>query len=176
MILKVGDVHDAIARAVVDLAGSGKDATRDAIGAEVRRTLGTRPHESLLSNGIAAVVEDGRVAVLRRRRGSVGALYGPGGVEVASQDADAAPDFGKVGYPSAGERIGPAWRAMWAALADGEWHDAAELARVGSEAGRCLPKTARELLYPAARERHVETETRYDTDARRWRSWCRRAR
>jgi hypothetical protein len=38
-----------------------------------------------------------------------------------------APDF-TPGYPSGGDRIGPAWSAMWADLADGRWHDRTKLA------------------------------------------------
>lgn len=90
----------------------------------------------------------------------------------ASADSDA-PDF-RRGYPSTGAQIGPAWRAMWAAMADGAWHDSHDLAGIGAEASGCLPATARNLLYPAVASGYVEAEVRFDAERSRWRSWYRR--
>lgn len=68
-----------------------------------------------------------------------------------------APDFGP-GYPSRGEKIGPAWRRVWAALADGNWHQGVELAQ------RCAdglaPKTVQNLLWQAQRRHVLEREIR----------------
>ncbi len=50
-------------------------------------------------------------------------------------------------YPLGGERIGPAWRTAWRALATtpGKWHPAETLAEAMAQTG-ILDKTARGLL------------------------------
>lgn len=116
---------------------------------------------------------------IRRIRESSGprpALYALPRVADAIESADGliAPDF-KPGFPSTGEKIGPAWAAMWGAMADGDWHDAFELAAVGAGLGGVLPGSARNLLFPAAQAGLVEPEARYDEAAKRWRTWYRRA-
>lgn len=70
-----------------------------------------------------------------------------------------APDFGPVaGYPSRGERIGPAWRRVWRELADGEWHLGADLAEAC--AIEVLPQTIKTLLWQADRNGLVAKELR----------------
>ena len=88
--------------------------------------------------------------------------------------ASAAPDWSR-NYPSAGERIGPAWRAMWAALGDDEWHDSKALAMAGELAGGCAHKTARNLLFAAARAGILDADSRQDETSNRWRTWFRRS-
>lgn len=85
-----------------------------------------------------------------------------------------APDWAR-GYPSKGERIGPAWRAMWAALGDDGWHDSKALAMAGELAGGCAHKTARNLLFAAARAGLLDAESRQDEMSKRWRTWFRRS-
>ncbi len=58
-----------------------------------------------------------------------------------------APNFSGT-YPGAGERLGPAWRAVWALLADGEWHRTPDL-KVASDV--VLPITIKNLLREAHR-------------------------
>lgn len=85
-----------------------------------------------------------------------------------------APDWGP-NYPSAGRQIGVAWRAQWAALADGEYHDPAELVRIGVDASGCAESTSRTLLFAAARHGLLAKQERIDPVSRRWRAWYRRA-
>jgi hypothetical protein len=87
--------------------------------------------------------------------------------------ADAAPDW-SFRYPSGGERIGPCWQAMWAALADGQWHDVRELLPIGIAVGGVEESTARNQLFAAARVGHIEPEGRQDEVTHRWRIWYRR--
>lgn len=54
-------------------------------------------------------------------------------------------------YPLAGAQIGPAWRAAWALLSDGEWHSKIEIEPVMCEAGPVVPVTALNLLRQARR-------------------------
>lgn len=110
----------------------------------------------------------GQLHEIRPRAGARPALYS---LEKPT-DSDA-PDF-RPGFPSAGEQIGPAWRAMWEAMADGEWHDPVDLAGIGAEAGGCLPVTARNLLYPAVGGGHLEADVRYNAERHRWCTWYRR--
>lgn len=90
-----------------------------------------------------------------------------------------APDFGP-GYPNSGERIGPAWRWIWTALGDGDWHRGMTLAEQGSWNWDVSPKTISNLLWQAERRRLVEKQLRSApaTDDRRPRpkqAWYRRA-
>lgn len=88
--------------------------------------------------------------------------------------APTAPDWSR-GYPSRGKTIGPAWRAMWRSLDDGEWHDGRALKLAGTLAGGCTEKTARNLLFAAARAGLLDTDARQDDASNRWRTWFRRS-
>lgn len=72
---------------------------------------------------------------------------------------DQAPDFEGNGYPGTGEKIGPAWRAMWSAMADGEWRSSVSLASVACEAAPVVTGTALNLLHSAARCGVIEKRT-----------------
>lgn len=61
-------------------------------------------------------------------------------------------------YPLAGERIGPAWRRTWSALADGEWHKGNDVARAVRE--DLHPETIMTLLRQAVRAGLLEGEKR----------------
>lgn len=65
----------------------------------------------------------------------------------------AAPNFGTTSksYPLGGKLTGPAWVVMWARLADGQWHLAAEVARAGAEVTGMSIKTTGNMLNLAAR-------------------------
>lgn len=69
-----------------------------------------------------------------------------------------APDITE-GYPSRGEKIGPAWVDMWAWLtAQGlGWTDGTDLARRTAENHEVAESTLRNLLTSAARENMLET-------------------
>jgi len=69
---------------------------------------------------------------------------------------DTAPDF-TDGYPSKGKMIGPAWQAMWDAMADHEWHPRADIAEVGVNATGIVPKTAVNLLVAATKAKVIHT-------------------
>ncbi len=58
-----------------------------------------------------------------------------------------APDL-TDGYPSKGKKIGPAWKAAWALLAEDpeQWMDGRELAAAGAAKGRCQESTMLALL------------------------------
>lgn len=77
-----------------------------------------------------------------------------------------APNF-KGNYPLGGERIGPLWREMWEALADGAWRSG------GTLAGTCAPrhgldaKTARGILRQAAKAGVLEQEYRARAGSKR---------
>lgn len=64
---------------------------------------------------------------------------------------------------------------MWAALADDDWHDSKALAMAGELAGGCSDKTARNLLFAAARAGLLDTDARQDETSNRWRTWFRRS-
>jgi hypothetical protein len=66
--------------------------------------------------------------------------------------ANWAPDFGRSPYPSAGEKIGPAWRLAWEALADGKPQVRRDLAAAVALASECSPKTVENLLAEATRK------------------------
>ena len=87
--------------------------------------------------------------------------------------ADPAPDWGPC-YPSGGEQIGPTWQALWEAMASGEWFDVRELLATGQAVRGCAELTVRNLLYAAAKARHIEPEARLDEGTHRWRMWYRR--
>lgn len=76
-------------------------------------------------------------------------------------DANKPPNFGR-GYPSRGERVGPAWAAGWRHLvgADNRWVSADDLAEVMTTAADITPVTARKLLYQARQAGHVEVRYR----------------
>lgn len=88
-------------------------------------------------------------------------------------EADPAPDWGR-GYPSGGSVIGPMWQAMWRSMADGDWHDVRALLTVADLASGGAGKTARNLLFAAAKAGHIEPEARQDEQTGRWRIWYRR--
>lgn len=87
--------------------------------------------------------------------------------------ADPAPDWGR-GYPSGGGVIGPMWQAMWRSMDDGAWHDVRDLLVVADLASGGADKTARNLLFAAAKAGHIEPEARQDEKTGRWRIWYRR--
>jgi hypothetical protein len=66
--------------------------------------------------------------------------------------SEQAPDFGDSGYPNLGQQIGPAWRAAWQLLRDGDEHTVTELAAVMVPAGGIQDRTARNLLRQARHE------------------------
>lgn len=150
------------------LVADGRRAvTRDQIVTHLGRGVSPR----VFAHELRELCIAGRLKVVRESSGARPALYEA--PEMTTPDDDRAPDW-KPGYPSTGERIGPAWAAMWAAMPDGEWVDAFDLAIVGAEAGGILPGTARNLLFPAAQHGLVEPEARYDEAVKRWRTWYRR--
>lgn len=60
-------------------------------------------------------------------------------------------------YPLGGAQIGPAWRAAWALLLDGEWHSRTEIEPVMCAAGPVASVTALNLLRAARRRGLLET-------------------
>lgn len=119
---------------------------------------------------IANLRDSGQLFEVRPHAGARGALYSL--TEPAGTDSDA-PDWG-LGYPSAGKMIGPAWRAIWALMADGRWHERWALGEAGAHAGGCLAKTAANLLHKAVAAGFIEVESRFDDEIKRWRMWYRR--
>lgn len=73
---------------------------------------------------------------------------------------DQAPDF-KGTYPSAGERIGPAWQSAWNALADGQWLKGVTLSALIAQQTGLAPTTIANLLRQAATAGVVEKELRF---------------
>ena len=78
-----------------------------------------------------------------------------------------APNFKGTTFPGDGERLGVAWRAIWAFLADGQVHSLTELQYVGMNAveamGRSIRgKTVYTLLYEGWREGVLAKEKRKD--------------
>jgi len=69
----------------------------------------------------------------------------------------AAPDFAP-GYPSKGERIGPAWDAIWRLLADGQARDRFEIERAIRDPWELSPLTVRNLLQQARKCGHLVAE------------------
>ena len=63
---------------------------------------------------------------------------------------DRAPNFSGE-YPSAGELIGPAWRAAWNALRHGYWLLSTDLVQIMCDASPIVGKTALNLLSAARR-------------------------
>lgn len=61
-----------------------------------------------------------------------------------------APDISR-GYPSAGERIGPAWREIWGLLNADNWADGNGLARMIADRHGLSPSTVGHLLSAARR-------------------------
>jgi hypothetical protein len=59
-----------------------------------------------------------------------------------------------------GERLGPAWQAMWDAMEDGEWHTRTELIAIATEKSPVEPKTAMNLLVKAAAFNRIQKRTR----------------
>lgn len=162
------NVRDLILDSAKHLTAAGSPMfTRTAIVAALAR--GVRP--AVLVEELSALCRAEQLFEVRPSAGRRPALYSLTRPTLSEGDA---PDFGTIGYPSQGTQIGPAWRAMWSCMADGEWHDAFDLAGVGAEAGGCLPATARALLYQAVKAGHVEADSRFDEERSRWRSWYRR--
>lgn len=59
-----------------------------------------------------------------------------------------APDI-NPGYPSAGERLGPAWASLWRHLGDGCWHRTKALTGLSADLG-IAPSTVSNLVRQAA--------------------------
>lgn len=70
------------------------------------------------------------------------------------------PDFGELPYPSAGERIGPAWAGLWSGLADGHWRWRVELIAEYAPRFELAPATVQNLLIQAARCGALESRVR----------------
>ena len=70
---------------------------------------------------------------------------------------NAAPDF-NPNYPSAGVRVGPAWRWLWGALVDREWHVGIEIAARCARACDVNYRTAENLMYSAKRAGVLESD------------------
>ncbi len=72
-----------------------------------------------------------------------------------------APDL-SPGYPSRGERLGPAWAEAFAALAGnpGQWVDGTALWTEVAERHNLAPVTLRGLLFRMAAAGHLESESR----------------
>jgi hypothetical protein len=79
-----------------------------------------------------------------------------GGVLKVVAMAKEAPNF-SGSYPLDGAQLGPAWRAAWALLSDGQWHSKIEIEPVMCEAGPIVPITALNLLRQARRAGVLET-------------------
>lgn len=171
--MTVNEIARAEARRLImesaeHLAGEGAATfTRSALVATMARQVSPR----VFTYELGTLRREGKLWQVRQKRGAMPALYS---TERPVRSEVEAPDFAD-GFPSGGTQIGPAWRAIWAVLADGEWHDAFDLGAVGADAGGCLPKTARNLLYPAVKCGYVEPDQRFDATRNRWRSWYRRA-
>jgi hypothetical protein len=161
------DVRRLIMDAAAHLAGAGDGTfTRPALVAAMARSVSPR----VFAYELGSLRRDGQLWEVRPSAGARAAVYA---LERPKMSAADAPDF-SPGFPSSGEMIGPAWRAMWAFMADGRWHDTFDVAAVGADAGGCLPGTARNLLYPAVKHGYVEADMRFDATRKRWRSWYRR--
>lgn len=72
-----------------------------------------------------------------------------------------APNFVK-NYPLSGERIGPLWRELWSALADGVPMSATLLAERFAARHRVADGTVKGLLWNAAKYGHLERAYRND--------------
>ena len=59
-------------------------------------------------------------------------------------------------YPLGGERIGPAWRALWAQLSETDWTDGTEVSREVALADGLAVETVINLLRTARREGLLE--------------------
>lgn len=59
-----------------------------------------------------------------------------------------APNFSR-NYPLGGERIGPAWRAMWRTLPEGGWVEGASFSHLLAGQTGLAPKTIAGLLWKA---------------------------
>ena len=82
-----------------------------------------------------------------------------------SDEDVAAPNFRGSQYPGAGERIGPAWREVWSALADRKWHDVRELKHRALGVTDVKWQTVGGILAQARREGILEVDYRM-TDQR----------
>jgi len=179
--INVADIRETIVDAVADLSAAGEMPTRMSVAHVIFIEWGVALDQMRIGREMEALAGQHRIRQIRAASGRRAAVYALSEDEMRSRGIDVpaddvtAPDF-KPGYPSMGGKIGPAWQAMWLRMADGAWHDAVDLGGVGAEAGDCLPGTARNLLFPAAKEGLVEVEARYDEGTRRWRSWYRRPR
>lgn len=71
-----------------------------------------------------------------------------------------APDFRNT-YPSAGERIGPAWQIAWDTMASREWVKGVDFARRLAEQTGLADATIRSLLRQAAVAGVIEVEMRF---------------
>lgn len=163
------DVRKRIMRAANHLAEEGRPFRQ----AQIVEAMGRSVSPSVLAYELEELRQAGELRRVRVKAGRRAALYATPEM-IDNPGEHVVPDFAP-GFPSAGKQIGPAWAAMWHAMADREWHDAIDLAGTGAEAGGCLPGTARNLLFPAAKRGLIEPEARFDESAKRWRSWYRRA-
>lgn len=161
------DVRRRIMESAEHLTTTGSEVfTRARLWASMARGASS----SVFAHELGELRAAERLFEVRPAAGARPALY-----SLSPPAVGAAPDWAP-GYPSAGTMIGPAWRAMWAMLAENEWCDALDLAGAGAEAGGCLPNTARNLLYQAVKGGLIEPEVRLDRERNRWRTWYRRAR
>lgn len=140
--------------------------TRSQIRGHMAQSVSAR----VFAEELDQLCEDGRLWRLRSSSGPRPALYA---LNPADSLPDAAPDW-VPGFPSSGELIGPAWRAIWAALAGGDWLDSRDLGMIGARAGGCREGTARNLLFPAVKAGFIEADARLDESTHRWRTWYRR--
>ena len=71
-----------------------------------------------------------------------------------------APDI-NPGYPSGGEKIGPAWEVCWEILGDGRWHKGTLLSNSVAERSDVIAKTVYGLLWQAAKKGIIDVEKRF---------------
>lgn len=79
-------------------------------------------------------------------------------LDVTDETSEQAPDFSS-GYPSRGERIGPAWGWLWWRLGDGCWRTKAHVVEwtdAGAMPGQLTAKTIENLLCRAVNARLLE--------------------
>jgi len=72
-----------------------------------------------------------------------------------------APDFAH-GYPSLGERIGPAWQSLWDSLPPDVWVRGPDVANVETARLGLAVSTIKNLLRGAAKAGHLEVELRLE--------------
>jgi hypothetical protein len=128
------------------------------------------PSEATMNRALSELCESGELTMVRQYP----RFYVLGRPEASTVD-DPAPDWSRF-YPSGGEKIGPTWQAVWSAMADGGWHDTADLVPVGMSVAGCAYSTVRNQLLAACKAGLIEPEARLDETQtpNRWRIWYRR--